>query len=325
MQSPQDPLRKIPTKHAPEARGDIGSSLKAARLKKGHTPEAVSQQTRIPKKYIDALESNRFDEFPALAYLRGFLKSYCDYLELDFEPLWRQAFSGEQPSGAGPSSAPPQDAAAAKAQAAPAPKPEAAAPAPKKEPAKPLAKPEPKAPEAAKPAPKPSAKKEPPAAPSPAAAARDGAAHGHGAAHDAGRGTAHAAPVAGSSAQATAAGFILLVAILGVLAAFWTLHGRAPATAQKAPAAPAELQSFAPKKEADLVIQLRDDAWLQVVVDGKKVFEGTAPKLSSQEWKASREAALRVTNPAALKLTLNGAPFKLPAPDASGVYRIEAP
>src|SRR5579883_848902 len=96
MQNERDPLRKIPTKHAPEPKADIGSTLRAAREKRGHTLEAVSQQTRISRRFLEALEKNRFDEFPALAYLRGFLKSYCDYLELEFEPLWRLATEAEK-------------------------------------------------------------------------------------------------------------------------------------------------------------------------------------------------------------------------------------
>lgn len=67
---------------------DIGSLLRQARIKRGQSLDVVQQQTRIPKKLVDALETNRFDEFPATVYLRGFLKSYCDHLELDFDPLW---------------------------------------------------------------------------------------------------------------------------------------------------------------------------------------------------------------------------------------------
>ena len=69
---------------------DIGSALRQARLRRGESLDVVQQQTRIPKKLIEALETNRFEEFPAVVYLRGFLKSYCDHLELDFEPLWSQ-------------------------------------------------------------------------------------------------------------------------------------------------------------------------------------------------------------------------------------------
>ena len=59
MESDRDPLRKIPTKYAPEAKADIGSSLKAARVKKGASLDAVSQQTRISKRFLEALEANR--------------------------------------------------------------------------------------------------------------------------------------------------------------------------------------------------------------------------------------------------------------------------
>lgn len=122
MKSENDPLRLIPTKHAPEARADIGTGLKAARARKGYSIEAVTQHTRIPRKFLEALEANRFEEFPALAYLRGFLKTYCDYLEVDFEAVWKQVLPE-------PAAADPAAAAAVKAVPAPAAKPAARAPA----------------------------------------------------------------------------------------------------------------------------------------------------------------------------------------------------
>lgn len=69
---------------------DVGSILKQARLRRGQSFEVAFQHTRIPKKFLEALENNRFDEFPAAVYLRGFLKGYCEHLEVDFEPLWAQ-------------------------------------------------------------------------------------------------------------------------------------------------------------------------------------------------------------------------------------------
>ncbi|MDE2489324.1 MAG: helix-turn-helix domain-containing protein, partial [Elusimicrobia bacterium] len=88
IQNEPDPLRRIPTKHVAGIRAEIGSVLLAARKKKGLSQEAVAQQTRIPKRYLDAFENDRFDDFPALVYLRGFLKSYCDFLEVPFDELW---------------------------------------------------------------------------------------------------------------------------------------------------------------------------------------------------------------------------------------------
>ncbi len=90
-------------------KAEIGSELKAARLKKGASLEIVSQQTRIPRKFLEALEGNRFDELPGPAYLRGFLKNYCDYLDLDFESLWNRLQHPEQaPAPAQASPAPQQ-------------------------------------------------------------------------------------------------------------------------------------------------------------------------------------------------------------------------
>lgn len=74
--------------HAPPP--DAGSVLKQARLRRGQSVETVFQHTRIPKKFIEALEANRFEVFPASVYLHGFLKAYCDHLEVDFETLWNQ-------------------------------------------------------------------------------------------------------------------------------------------------------------------------------------------------------------------------------------------
>ena len=111
-----DPLRRIPTKHTAEVHVEVGAVLRAARLKRGQSLEAVAQQTRIPKRYLESLENDRLDEFPAFVYMRGFLKGYCEHLDVSFDELWAKI----QPPAA--------EASAAPAAAAPAPKP-AAAPA----------------------------------------------------------------------------------------------------------------------------------------------------------------------------------------------------
>ncbi len=87
-QDDPNPLRRIQTKTVPATSVEIGSTLRAARMQIGRSLDVASHQTRIPRKYLEALETNRFEEFAAMAYLRGFLKSYCDYLEVEFEPLW---------------------------------------------------------------------------------------------------------------------------------------------------------------------------------------------------------------------------------------------
>jgi cytoskeletal protein RodZ len=93
-----------PTTSAPI---DIGATLRQARLKHGQSLDVVHQHTRIPKKFLEAMENNRFDEFPALVYLRGFLKSYCEHLDVEFEPLWNQiAPQKQQKDGSSDSAAP---------------------------------------------------------------------------------------------------------------------------------------------------------------------------------------------------------------------------
>ncbi|MBI5881904.1 MAG: DUF4115 domain-containing protein [Elusimicrobia bacterium] len=114
----RDPLRRIPPKTVPAAIDvDVGSVLKAARLKKGQSVDVISQHTRVPKKLIEALEANHLDEFPAMVYLRGFLKIYCDHLDVEFEPLWKKV-NPDQPAPALPGAGPGK----AEAPAAPGPR-----------------------------------------------------------------------------------------------------------------------------------------------------------------------------------------------------------
>ncbi len=104
LEKESDPLRRIPTKHTGEMRAEIGSVLRAARLKRGQSLEAVAQQTRISKRFLEALENDRFEQFPAIVYLRGFLRGYCEHLEVDFDEIWAKlekvqaAPGGEEPA-----------------------------------------------------------------------------------------------------------------------------------------------------------------------------------------------------------------------------------
>ena len=118
-----DPLRRIPTKHTTALRAEIGPILRAARLKRGQSLEAVAQQTRISKRYLEALEADRFEQFPAVVYLRGFLKGYCEHLDVNFEEVWAKVNAAQEPpapEGAAPG-APPANAAAPAPHAAKAP------------------------------------------------------------------------------------------------------------------------------------------------------------------------------------------------------------
>lgn len=65
----------------------IGAALMEARTARGLSRDDAERATHIPLHHIEALESERFDEFPASVYLRGFLRSYSQYLGLDSDAL----------------------------------------------------------------------------------------------------------------------------------------------------------------------------------------------------------------------------------------------
>jgi len=80
-------LRAHLTENEPVVANDsfeqIGSTLKSARRGQGVKILDVSQQLRISGDYLSHLESGAFDQLPAPAYVKGFLRSYGQFLGLD--------------------------------------------------------------------------------------------------------------------------------------------------------------------------------------------------------------------------------------------------
>jgi hypothetical protein len=62
---------------------EIGTSLREARLRQGLDFPELEQATKIRGKYLRALEDEQFDVLPAQTYVKGFLRSYAEYLGLD--------------------------------------------------------------------------------------------------------------------------------------------------------------------------------------------------------------------------------------------------
>jgi len=62
---------------------EIGQSLREARLKRELTPADVQKAIRIRDRYLQALEEERWELLPGDAYVKGFLRTYADYLGLD--------------------------------------------------------------------------------------------------------------------------------------------------------------------------------------------------------------------------------------------------
>ena len=63
--------------------GELGSLLSRAREARGLTIEDAERDTRISRRYLQALEAEQFEVIPAPVYARGFLRSYSQYLGLD--------------------------------------------------------------------------------------------------------------------------------------------------------------------------------------------------------------------------------------------------
>jgi hypothetical protein len=62
---------------------EIGNSLREARLRRHIDFADAEHGTKIRGKYLRALEDERFELLPSHTYIKGFLRSYAEYLGLD--------------------------------------------------------------------------------------------------------------------------------------------------------------------------------------------------------------------------------------------------
>ena len=62
---------------------EIGNSLREARLRRRIEFGEAEQATKIRGKYLRALEDEEFGLLPSQTYVKGFLRTYADYLGLD--------------------------------------------------------------------------------------------------------------------------------------------------------------------------------------------------------------------------------------------------
>ena len=62
---------------------EIGSTLRETRVRRKTTLQQAEDDTKIRVKYIQAMENDDFDLMPSSAYVKGFLRTYADYLGLD--------------------------------------------------------------------------------------------------------------------------------------------------------------------------------------------------------------------------------------------------
>jgi transcriptional regulator with XRE-family HTH domain len=65
----------------------LGEKLRKLRMDFRMSLQDVSKATRIQSKYLEALENGAYELLPADVYVRGFLRSYARYLNVDEEAL----------------------------------------------------------------------------------------------------------------------------------------------------------------------------------------------------------------------------------------------
>jgi transcriptional regulator with XRE-family HTH domain len=76
---------------------ELGQTLSQARVARGLTLEDCERDTRISKRYLDALEREDWKIFPAPVYSRAFLRTYAAYVSLDPQQLMRMYPAQEEP------------------------------------------------------------------------------------------------------------------------------------------------------------------------------------------------------------------------------------
>ncbi len=79
---------------------EIGNSLREARSRRQIELPQAELATKIRVKYLRALEEERFETLPSQTYVKGFLRTYADYLGLDGQ-LYVDEFNSRYVSGRG--------------------------------------------------------------------------------------------------------------------------------------------------------------------------------------------------------------------------------
>lgn len=64
-------------------RDSVGQVLKQEREERHLSIEEVSSTTRIPRKALESLEQDRFEDLPSGVFVRGFIKAYASAVDID--------------------------------------------------------------------------------------------------------------------------------------------------------------------------------------------------------------------------------------------------
>ncbi|KRM95808.1 transcriptional regulator [Liquorilactobacillus aquaticus DSM 21051] len=74
---------------------EIGKNLKNARIEKGYTLDDLQQITKIQKRYLIAIEDERFEALPGDFYVKAFIRQYAETVGLNSEELLASIGEGE--------------------------------------------------------------------------------------------------------------------------------------------------------------------------------------------------------------------------------------
>jgi cytoskeleton protein RodZ len=65
----------------------LGMIFRSARTRQNKDLEAISEQLKIRKVFLQAIENEQFDILPGGVYTIGFIRSYAQYLGLDHDAI----------------------------------------------------------------------------------------------------------------------------------------------------------------------------------------------------------------------------------------------
>src|SRR4030095_2041874 len=63
----------------------FGASLKKQRELRGISLQEVAEATHIRRPYLEAIEADRFEALPGLTFLKGYVRTYAQYVGLNPE------------------------------------------------------------------------------------------------------------------------------------------------------------------------------------------------------------------------------------------------
>ncbi|HEY2499586.1 MAG TPA: RodZ domain-containing protein [Candidatus Angelobacter sp.] len=92
-------MTDIPTKREKTAMGTFGDRLRREREMRGITLDEITESTKISRRHLEALETERFDQLPGAVFNKGFVRAYAHFLGIDEDQAVADysAASNEQP------------------------------------------------------------------------------------------------------------------------------------------------------------------------------------------------------------------------------------